>query len=103
MASTKEMQARAKLRKASKAHVHKLAQNAAKEHGYSGIDMTGSSSFMNSISRVLTNTPNNSNNRFDQMYRLFIEEARKHGGEQSAKDMTKILDEQRTILCKESA
>jgi hypothetical protein len=103
MASTKEMQVRAKARKASKAHAHKLAQNAAKANGWSGIDMTGSSSFMNSMSRVMINTPNNSPSRFNQMYRLFIEEARKHGGEQAAKEMAEILDEQRTILCKEAA
>ena len=98
MASTKEMQARAKARKQAKNFLNQAAQNAAKQEGYCGIDMRGSSSFTNSASRIMTATPNASAERFNALARLFIAEAQKHGGEQAAKEMETILEEQRTIL-----
>ena len=98
MASTKEMQARAKAYKSAKRKVNDIAQQAAQQQGYRGINMSGASGFMNSVARLSLNTPANTETRFDALARLFINEAQKNGGEQAAKEMAAILEEQRSIL-----
>jgi hypothetical protein len=103
MASTKEMQARAKARKQAKQFLHNSAQTAARLEGYPGIDMQGSSSFINSASRIMTATPGPGAERFNSLARLFVAEAQKYGGAQAAEEMQIILEEQRKILLQEAA
>jgi hypothetical protein len=93
MASTKEMQLRARLRKKTKQGLHSLVQECAQRSGYRGIDMSGSSKFMNAATNISINTSNNSQARADALYRLFVDAAMSAGGSKAAEEMRQVLNE----------